>query len=179
MQSAAEAAAAADVGTVATIASDGRMRFLLELEFVELLANPWYLQSLAQQKYLDDPRFVAYVAYLQYWRTPEYIHYISHPHALHFLEMLQQPQFRAKLHTPAFIDTLHNNQYWHWKVHSRVARRVAHSSILTPHCSALPGEPGAGTPPAKHSHMILHTTCDGMRDSSWAELVAVRYRSRS
>jgi len=66
----------------------------MELEFVESLANAEYLQYLADQRLLDAPAFVAYLAYLQYWRTPAYIRYIQYPHALLFLELLQAPAFR-------------------------------------------------------------------------------------
>ena len=35
----------ADLDDIKELAQHGNTRFLLELEFVELLANPWYLQS--------------------------------------------------------------------------------------------------------------------------------------
>lgn len=35
-----------------------RERFELELEFVQSLANPYYLHSLAQQEILEQPAFV-------------------------------------------------------------------------------------------------------------------------
>jgi hypothetical protein len=76
-------------------------RGIIELEFVQCLANPHYLNcrhgrcpnspsrmslvwlmsllppslllpGLAQNKYFDDPAFVKYLDYLQYWRQPEY-----------------------------------------------------------------------------------------------------------
>ena len=72
-------------------------RFTLELEFVELLANPMYLQrelkglarsryvltltmsaDLAQNRYFDDPSFLNYIGYLQYWHQPEYIKYVGY-----------------------------------------------------------------------------------------------------
>ena len=49
-----------------------QLRFELELEFVQCLANPRYLAWLSQQKYLDDPTFLNYLTYLAYWRRPEY-----------------------------------------------------------------------------------------------------------
>jgi mediator of RNA polymerase II transcription subunit 31 len=42
-----------------------------------MLANPLYLQHLALQKILDTDEFLAYVEYLQYFRTPEYLPYLQ------------------------------------------------------------------------------------------------------
>ena len=42
-------------------------RFELELEFVQALANPHYLESLALQGTLNQPDFVNYLKYLTYW----------------------------------------------------------------------------------------------------------------
>ena len=42
-------------------------RFELELEFVQALANPHYLESLAVQGVLMQPAFVNYLNYLTYW----------------------------------------------------------------------------------------------------------------
>ena len=52
-------------------------RFELELEFVQCLANPEYLNWLAQTQHFDDAAFVKFLAYLQYWHRPEYSHYIT------------------------------------------------------------------------------------------------------
>ncbi|KAH0827326.1 SOH1-domain-containing protein [Lanmaoa asiatica] len=54
-----------------------RERFELELEFVQSLANPFYLYSLAQQNILDQPAFVNYLEYLQYWREKDYARFIQ------------------------------------------------------------------------------------------------------
>ena len=97
-------------------AADPALRFRLELEFVELLANPAYLAHLADQRFLDHPSFVAYVDYLQYWRTPEYIVFITYPHALLFLELLQHGAFRRRLADVSFSRFLADSQFWHSKV---------------------------------------------------------------
>jgi len=44
-----------------------QIRFETELEFVQCLANPHYLASLASQGLLAQPNFVAYLKYLTYW----------------------------------------------------------------------------------------------------------------
>ncbi|KAI9722185.1 MAG: hypothetical protein M1828_004868 [Chrysothrix sp. TS-e1954] len=79
----------------------GFTRFELELEFVQSLANPMYLNHLAATKHMDDPAFVAYLEYLQYFKRPEYVKFLSYPAAtLKALEMLQQERFRKDIITP-------------------------------------------------------------------------------
>ena len=58
--------------TDSEIGCSPQQRAIIELEFVQCLANPAYLNWLAQNRYFDDPAFVKYLAYLQYWRRPEY-----------------------------------------------------------------------------------------------------------
>ncbi|KAH8550300.1 SOH1-domain-containing protein [Umbelopsis sp. PMI_123] len=89
-------------------------RFRIELEFVQCLANPWYLNYLAQQQYFQDPAFINYLKYLQYWKSPEYAKYIVYPHALHFLDLLQHPQFREHVITAERTQDIHKTQYYHW-----------------------------------------------------------------
>lgn len=54
-----------------------RARFELELEFVQSLANPFYLHSLAQQNILDQPAFINFLNYLQYWKEKDYARFIQ------------------------------------------------------------------------------------------------------
>lgn len=53
-----------------------RARFELELEFVQALANPFYLENLASEGLLQDASFINYLEYLQYWRKREYARFI-------------------------------------------------------------------------------------------------------
>lgn len=85
-----------------------------ELEFVQSLANTEYLHYLAQNRYLDDPAFVEYLDYLQYWREPRFCQYIVFPHCLRMLELLQQPSFRAALKRADFKDMVFRQQHDHW-----------------------------------------------------------------
>ncbi|KAF2229811.1 SOH1-domain-containing protein [Viridothelium virens] len=86
---------------VAELQYGGFSRFELELEFVQALSNPWYLNYLASQKYLDDPAFVAYLDYLQYFTKPQYLKYLSFPGpTLRALELLQQERFRKDILMP-------------------------------------------------------------------------------
>ncbi|CAA7059084.1 unnamed protein product [Microthlaspi erraticum] len=94
---------------------DGRQRFLLELEFVQCLANPTYIHHLAQNRYFEDEAFIGYLKYLQYWQRPEYIKFIMYPHCLYFLELLQNPNFRAAMAHPANKELAHRQQFYYWK----------------------------------------------------------------
>lgn len=57
--------------------ASNRIRFELELEFVQALANPYYLHSLAQQGILNQPAFVNYLQYLLYWKEKEYARFVQ------------------------------------------------------------------------------------------------------
>ncbi|KAL5116447.1 Mediator of RNA polymerase II transcription subunit 31 [Pleosporales sp. CAS-2024a] len=85
----------------------GFTRFELELEFVQCLANPVYLNYLATQKYYDKAEFVAYLEYLQYFAEPRYLKFLHHPGpTLRALELLQHARFRHDLLTPALTNKL-------------------------------------------------------------------------
>ncbi|KAF2200115.1 SOH1-domain-containing protein [Delitschia confertaspora ATCC 74209] len=82
----------------------GFTRFELELEFVQCLANPAYLNHLALQKTFDKPEFVAYLGYLQYFKEPKYSKYLQHPGpTLRVLELLQQERFRKAAIDPGLV----------------------------------------------------------------------------
>lgn len=85
----------------------GYSRFELELEFVQSLGNPYYLNHLASQKLLTNPAFVAYLDYLQYWSRPPYLKYLTYPGpTLKNLELLQQEKFRQGIMSPDLVNLL-------------------------------------------------------------------------
>ena len=47
------------------------------VQFVQCLSNPLYLNHLASQKLLDNPDFVRYLDYLQYFKQPQYLKFLS------------------------------------------------------------------------------------------------------
>ena len=56
-------------------------RFRAELEFIQCLSHMGYLNRTFQTDlsvlgYFDDPDFIQYLDYLQYWRSPEYSKFI-------------------------------------------------------------------------------------------------------
>ncbi|KAG8806823.1 suppressor of hpr1 [Serendipita sp. 399] len=94
-----------------------QIRFETELEFVQCLANPHYLASLATQGLLSQPNFIAYLKYLTYWLDVEkgFARFVVYPHALHHLALLQQPSFREALKDPELRMRLEREQYLHWR----------------------------------------------------------------
>ncbi|ORY67331.1 SOH1-domain-containing protein [Pseudomassariella vexata] len=85
----------------------GFSRFEIELEFVQSLANPHYLNHLASQKLLAEPAFVAYLSYLRYWTKPPYSKYLTYPGpTLKHLELLQQERFRQDIISPDLVFAL-------------------------------------------------------------------------
>eukprot|EP00889_Picochlorum_renovo_P007352 jgi/Picre1/34382/NNA_001852.t1 len=104
---------------------DDSKRFEAELEFVQSLASPDYLNWLGQNKYFEDESFVKFLAYLQYWKRPEYAKFIVYPHCLFFLELLQEADFRKAIANPQFKEVVHEQQYYTF-IHWRKNRRHAH-----------------------------------------------------
>lgn len=76
-------------------------------QFVQSLANPFYLNHLASQKLLSQPAFIAYLDYLQYWSRPPYLKYLTYPGpTLRHLELLQQERFRQDIISPDLVQRL-------------------------------------------------------------------------
>ncbi|KAK9825384.1 hypothetical protein WJX81_007537 [Elliptochloris bilobata] len=108
------------VGSEETGCSD-QQRFSLELEFVQCLANPHYLNWLSQNRYFDEPAFIKYLDYLQYWRQPHYARFLTYPHALFFLDLMQSPDFRTAIGQAAVKEMVHSQQFYFWQ-HFRANR---------------------------------------------------------
>lgn len=85
----------------------GFTRFELELEFVQSLSNPLYLNHLAAQKLLQAPAFIKYLNYLLYFTRPEYTKYLLYPGpTLKVLELLQEERFRREIMSPEIVSRL-------------------------------------------------------------------------
>ncbi len=91
------------------------IRFQYELEFVQLLSNPEYLNctyslprvlDLVTNGRLDEPAFINFLAYLQYWKKPEYAKFLSYPMSLCVLDMLQHKVFRDMLKNPEYREAI-------------------------------------------------------------------------
>ncbi|TAQ84656.1 hypothetical protein B7494_g7031 [Chlorociboria aeruginascens] len=85
----------------------GFTRFEIELEFVQSLASPLYLNHLAVMKYFESPSFVEYLKYLQYFSQPPYSKFLMYPGpTLKNLELLQQERFRQDILSPDVVARL-------------------------------------------------------------------------
>eukprot|EP01025_Chloroclados_australasicus_P063525 TRINITY_DN8411_c0_g1_i2.p2 TRINITY_DN8411_c0_g1~~TRINITY_DN8411_c0_g1_i2.p2 ORF type:complete len:187 (-),score=22.20 TRINITY_DN8411_c0_g1_i2:743-1303(-) len=87
-------------------------RFELELEFVQCLGNPEYLNWLAQTQYFEDAAFIKYLAYLMYWKEPAYCQYVLMPHCLYMLERLQDEGFRRALRNKSTTQAMTWQQHY-------------------------------------------------------------------
>ncbi|XP_063299940.1 mediator of RNA polymerase II transcription subunit 31 [Pelobates fuscus] len=101
-----------------------RIRFQLELEFVQCLANPNYLNFLAQRGYFKDKAFVNYLKYLLYWKDPEYAKFLKYPQCLHMLELLQYEHFRKELVNAQCAKFIDEQQILHWQHYCRKRMRL-------------------------------------------------------
>jgi len=105
-----------------------KLRFQVELEFVQSLGNPNYLHFLAQRGYMKDPNFINYVKYLQYWQQPQYVKYLKYPVSLHFLELLQHESFRKEIVSGQCARFLDDQVVLHWQHYSRKRAKLFESS---------------------------------------------------
>ncbi|KAJ1420178.1 Mediator complex, subunit Med31 [Sesbania bispinosa] len=132
---------------------DGRQRFLLELEFVQCLANPTYIHYLAQNRYFEDEAFIGYLKYLQYWQRPEYIKFIMYPHCLYFLELLQNANFRNAMAHPSNKELAHRQQFYFWKNYRN--NRLKH---ILPRSLPEPSAPPAPPAPTSTDSIIYSSS---------------------
>lgn len=123
-----------------------RLRFQVELEFVQCLANPNYLNFLAQREHLKEPSFINYLRYLLYWKEPEYARFLKYPMALTFLDLLQYPQFRKELMNNKCAKFIDDQQILHWQHYIRKRSKL------------VPGPGGAGSGGTSSSSATNATT---------------------
>jgi mediator of RNA polymerase II transcription subunit 31 len=113
---------------------ENQLRFQIELEFVQMLTHPSYLNYLAQHKYFEDPAFLNYLKYLQYWKEPQYARYLYYPNCLFFLDRLQDEQFRDECRKSGFDTFVLNQLKRHW-LYYRPNREQETSNTPTKHNS--------------------------------------------
>uniref|UniRef100_A0A8D8YB25 Mediator of RNA polymerase II transcription subunit 31 n=1 Tax=Cacopsylla melanoneura TaxID=428564 RepID=A0A8D8YB25_9HEMI len=105
-----------------------RLRFQIELEFVQCLANPNYLNFLAQRGYLKDEAFVNYLKYLLYWKEPQYAKFIKYPMCLYFLDLLQYEHFRREIVNSQCAKFIDDQQVLLWQHYTRKRTRLLNES---------------------------------------------------
>lgn len=89
-------------------------RFVEELEFVEALSNPDYVQWLAMQPFFNDPAFEEFLKYLCYWRKSPFVEWVVYPQALGMLHMLCDPTVRAAVHKTDMRHFMVRGLLRHW-----------------------------------------------------------------
>ena len=105
-------------------------RFRAELEFVQCLASPLYLEYLAQHNYLDNEPFLAFLRYLTYWKRPEYRRFIEYPDCIKFLDLLlDSKKFRDDIRGQGCRDWVHQHQFERWKTAHERQNRTPDLSI--------------------------------------------------
>ena len=73
-----------------------------------------YVNFLGQNKYLEDPRFLNYLEYLEYWRKPENAKFIVYHNCLHMLTLLKQPLFRQEICKVEVAKMIMDDYYGSW-----------------------------------------------------------------
>uniref|UniRef100_A0AC34RJQ0 Mediator of RNA polymerase II transcription subunit 31 n=1 Tax=Panagrolaimus sp. JU765 TaxID=591449 RepID=A0AC34RJQ0_9BILA len=102
-----------------------RARFEIECEFVQLLANPHYLNYLAQRGYFKEATFVRYLKYLCYFKEPNYARTLKYPQALTFLDLLQKPEFREAIATANNAKFIEDQMLLQWHYYLRKRQRLS------------------------------------------------------
>merc|ERR1712083_992607 len=108
-----------------------KLRFQVEMEFVQSLGNPNYLHFLAQRGYMKDPCFINYLKYLQYWQEPQYVKYLKYPVCLHFLELLQHETFRKEMVSGQCARFLDDQVLLHWQHYTRRRAKLFETAAST------------------------------------------------
>jgi len=101
-----------------------KIRFQIELEFVQCLANPNYLNFLAQRGFFKETTFINYLKYLTYWKEPDYTKYLKYPQCLMMLDLLQSEHFRKELMNSQCTRFIDDQQLLHWQHYQRKRMRL-------------------------------------------------------
>ncbi|XP_050316030.1 mediator of RNA polymerase II transcription subunit 31 isoform X1 [Anthonomus grandis grandis] len=101
-----------------------KIRFQVELEFVQCLGNPNYLNFLAQRGFMKESTFINYLKYLLYWKEPEYAKYLKYPMCLYFLDLLQYEHFRRELVNAQCTKFIDDQQILLWQHYTRRRSRL-------------------------------------------------------
>lgn len=90
-------------------------KFEKELEFVQMLCNPYYLQYLYKNNYFSDPKFKSFLKYLEYWKTYPYRNFLIYPQALAILDALNNnDSFINKLDDEKMLEFIEEQLKFYW-----------------------------------------------------------------
>jgi len=73
------------------------LRFFVEAEFVQALANIDYVVWLAKQGYFADTSFLNFLKYLEYFNLPEYARHLTYHRGVEVLTLLLNEKVREVL----------------------------------------------------------------------------------
>lgn len=121
-----------------------KLRFQVELEFVQCLANPNYLHFLAQRGFFKDSAFLNYLKYLLYWKDPEYAKYIKYPMCLYFLDLLQYEHFRREIVNAQCCKFIDDQAILLWQHYTRRRTRLTSLGTTSLTGLAVGGQPVGG-----------------------------------
>nr|CAH7728732.1 unnamed protein product [Callosobruchus chinensis] len=114
-----------------------KLRFQVELEFVQCLGNPNYLNCmykkhliLAQRGYFKDSTFINYLKYLLYWKEPDYAKFLKYPMCLYFLDLLQYEHFRRELVNAQCTKFIDDQQILLWQHYTRRRSRLLMTPVI-------------------------------------------------
>ncbi|KAI7953834.1 hypothetical protein MJO28_006381 [Puccinia striiformis f. sp. tritici] len=77
-----------------------QVRFEEDLEFVQSLANPHFVQELTLNGALRSETMISYLQYLKYFHDPDYARFVRYPNSLKILDLLNcSEQSRTMIET--------------------------------------------------------------------------------
>ncbi|KAH8385135.1 hypothetical protein KR200_009737 [Drosophila serrata] len=169
---------------VAAIESEEQQkrRWQIELEFVQCLSNPNYLNFLAQRGFFKDQSFINYLKYLQYWKEPDYAKYLMYPMCLYFLDLLQYEHFRREIVNSQCCKFIDDQAILQWQHYTRKRIKLienvnaAQQQQLQQQQQANGGEAATGgeAPAATPNGNGAAATTDGSQQASTTASQAVQ-----
>ncbi|OAV87433.1 hypothetical protein PTTG_29434 [Puccinia triticina 1-1 BBBD Race 1] len=92
-----------------------QVRFEEDLEFVQSLANPHFVQELTLNGALRSETMINYLEYLKYFHQPDYARFVRYPNALKILDLLNSSeQFRTMIETQEHAQLLTDKFIQNW-----------------------------------------------------------------
>ncbi|XP_076045431.1 mediator complex subunit 31 isoform X4 [Oratosquilla oratoria] len=129
-----------------------RVRFQIELEFVQCLANPNYLNFLAQRGYFKEAPFINYLKYLLYWKEPEYAKFLKYPMCLYFLDLLQHENFRKEIVNGQCCKFIDDQMILHWQHYTRKRMKLLETGVASQQQQQQQQQQGSHTPASQTSN---------------------------
>ncbi|KAH9472794.1 hypothetical protein MJO28_001344 [Puccinia striiformis f. sp. tritici] len=92
-----------------------QVRFEEDLEFVQSLANPHFMQELTLNGTLRSETMINYLQYLKYFHDPNYARFVRYPNALKILDLLNNSEeFRTMIETQEHAQLLTDKFIQNW-----------------------------------------------------------------